>query len=262
MRNLRFIMTLFKLRLARSMVFRLSFFGALFIDGSLFILQLLMFNAIYSQVDTIGGWVRGEVLVFVGTFSLVNAINMTVFFFGLIEIPYKVQNGALDHYLTKPMNPLLRLTFESIDIGSSPLILLSIVIILYGVTVQGAVITPQSIILYIVFILLMTLLWYDLSLIMRTISLFVIAADTLFELEGSFIELCMKIPGVVFQGVYKLLFCFLLPYGLIATVPTQILLGTTTPAGILYAGVIVLIFTVFAQRFWRFGLKRYKSASS
>ncbi|WKK92725.1 ABC-2 family transporter protein [Clostridioides difficile] len=39
-----------------------------------------MFNSIYSHVDSIGGWQQGEMLIFIGTFSLINAINMTIFF--------------------------------------------------------------------------------------------------------------------------------------------------------------------------------------
>ena len=57
-RNFRFIFTLFKMKLSRMMVYRLSFFGAFFVDGSGFLLWLLMFNAIYSQVNSIGGWAR------------------------------------------------------------------------------------------------------------------------------------------------------------------------------------------------------------
>lgn len=69
-----------KMKLSKMMVFRFDFWS-IFVDSSLFILQLLMFNSIYSHVDSIGGWQQGEMLIFIGTFSLINAINMTIFFF-------------------------------------------------------------------------------------------------------------------------------------------------------------------------------------
>ena len=137
MRNLRFILTLFKMKLSRTMMYRLSFFGGTFVDGSLFVLWLLMFNAIYSKVDSIGGWSRGQTTIFLGTFSLLNAINMTIYFFGVVGIPWKIKSGDLDHYLTKPINPLLRITFENINLGSAPLILLSIGIIVHGASLAG-----------------------------------------------------------------------------------------------------------------------------
>jgi ABC-2 type transport system permease protein len=262
MRNLRFIFTLFKLKLSRIMMFRLSFFGATFVDGSLFLLWLLMFNAIYLQVDSIGGWNKGQTIVFLGTFSLLNAINMTIYFFGVIGVPGKIKNGDLDHYLTKPINPLLRITFENINIGSAPLILLSIAIIAYGVKLAGISVSTGTLVFYIVFVLLMAVLYYDMEVIIRTIPFFVISATSIEKLEGAAFELCMRVPGVLFNGIFKILFYFILPYGIMATVPVQIITNSASDTTVAASTVIVVVFTAFALWFWRFGLKHYKSASS
>ena len=262
MRNLRFIFILLKLKLSRMMMYRLSFFGATFVDGSLFILWLLMFNAIYSQVDSIGGWNRGQTIVFLGTFSLLNAINMTIYFFGVISIPGKIKDGELDHYLTKPINPLLRITFENINPGSAPLILLSIGIIAYGLSLQGIALSPGTILLYALFVILMAVLYYDMEVILRTIPFFVISAANIERFEGAAIELCMRIPGVLFKGVFKVLFYVILPYGIMATIPTQIITNSASGTMVAASVVVVIVFTVFTQWFWRFGLKNYKSASS
>lgn len=262
MRNLRFICMLFKMKLSRSMMYRLSFFGASFVDGTLFIMWLLMFSTIYSQVDSIGGWNKGQTIIFLGTFSLLNAINMTIYFFGVNEIPGKIRYGELDHYLTKPVNPLLRITFENINIGSSPLILLSIAIIAYGVSLAGIGISAGNLLLYIVYIILMAVLYYDMEVIIRTIPFFVISASSIERLEGAAFDLCMRVPGVLFNGVFKLLFYFILPYGLMATIPAQILTNSVSGTMACISAVIAVVFTVFALRFWKFGLKHYKSASS
>jgi len=250
------------MKLSHMMVFRLSFFGAFFVDGSLFLLQLLMFRAIYTQVDSIGGWSQGQMLIFVGTFSLINALNMVIFFFGVIGIPDKIKSGSLDYYLTKPANPLLRLTFEEVNLGSVPLVFLSIGIIIYGVSVQGVHVTPLLCIGYAVFVILMTLLWYDTELILRTISFFVISTTAISQLESSTLEMCLKLPGTLFKGFWRFLFWFVLPYGIMATLPTQLITRTLSTQGFLYGILITLLFTAFALRFWKFGLKHYKSASS
>lgn len=260
--NLRFILTLFKIKLSRMMMYRLSFFGATFVDGSLFILWLLMFNAIYSQVDSIGGWNRGQTTIFLGTFSLLNAINMTIYFFGVISIPGKIKSGELDHYLTKPVNTLLRITFENINLGSAPLILLSIGIIAYGVSLTGIVLSAGILLLYIFYILLMVVLYYNMEVIIRTIPFFVISAASIEHLEGAAFDLCMRVPGVLFNGIFKVLFYFILPYGIMATVPTQIITNSASEITILLSAITVCVFTVFTQWFWKLGLKHYKSASS
>ena len=262
MRNLRFILLLIKLKLSHMMVFRLSFFGAFLADGVYFLVQLLTFGVIYGQVDSIGDWSRGQMLIFIGTFSMINALNMLICFFGVISIPGKIRSGDLDHYITKPVNPLLRLSLEDINPGSAPLLLLSAVILAYGLSVEGVTLTPPLLLLYAAMVLLMTLLWYDMELILRTIPFFVISSNAIERMEGDVIELNFKIPGVLYKGAYKALFYFVLPYGIMATVPTQLLSGGLTAAGLLQASCTVAAFTAFALWFWRFGLRHYKSASS
>jgi len=260
--NMRFIVALIRMKLSRMMVFRLSFFGAFFVDSSLFLIELLLYQAIYSKVDSIGGFGRGEMIIFIGTFSLINAINMIVFFFGTYNMDEKIRSGELDHYLTKPVNPLLRLTFESVDPGSIPLAIASVILILFGVKLLDARVTLGTFLLYFFYVLLMTLLWYDLQVLFRTIPFFTISAANIGRVSDTILELCMNLPGTMFYGVYKIFFYLILPFGIMATLPTQLLAGKLTWAGFLYGCVIAFAFTALTLWFWRFGLKHYKSASS
>lgn len=261
-RNLRLVSLLIKFRFSQMMAFRFSFFGAFFADGTLFLVQLLTFETIYSQVDSIGGWNRGQMIIFVGTFSIINALNMLIYFFGIVTIPGKIKRGDLDQYLTKPMNPLLRLTFENVNPGSIPLVVLSVMIVCYGVSVVGIQVSFGMGFGYTVLVLLMTLLWYDMELILRTIPFFVISANGIMRLEDLMLELNFKVPGIFCKGVFKILFYFILPYGIMSTVPTQFITHSISRTGVGIATTIVLFFTIFAMRFWKFGLKHYKSASS
>jgi len=244
------------------MVFRLSFFGASFADGILFLIQLLTFHIIFGQVDSIGGWERGEMIIFIGTFSMINGLTMVIYFFGISSIPEKIQGGGLDVYLTKPVNPLLHLTFESIHPGSVPLLLFSIIIIIYGVSELGVHVTVPLIIGYTGITLLMTLLYYNIELILRTLPFFFIGTGAIDRLAGTLVDLNFKVPGVIYQGVFKIIFYFILPYGIMATIPTQVLSRTLTFMGLLQALFVVIFFTAFALWFWKLGLKHYRSASS
>ena len=128
---------LLKIRFQNLMMFRLGFWGPFFVDGSLFLVQLAVFDAIYANVDRIGSWGRGEMILYIGTFSLINAVNMVVYFFGVNGITSKIKSGEMDLYLTKPVSPLFRLTFERMNPGSLPLLVFSICIIWYGFRAAG-----------------------------------------------------------------------------------------------------------------------------
>ncbi len=260
-RNLKFILLLVKLKLQHMMVFRLSFFGAFFADGMLFMVQLLAFNVIYSQIDSIGDWSRGQMLIFIGTFSMINGLNMLIYFFGILSIPELIRSGGLDSYITKPVNSLLRLTFEQINPGSFPLLILSGLIVAYGVSVSGVSVSVPMVAAYAALVLLMTLLYYDMEVILRTLPFFFLSTSAVDRLEGELLEFNFKIPGVLFKGMFKIVFYFILPYGIMATVPTQLLSGTLSASGLLQALGVVVVFTALTLWFWRFGLKHYKSAS-
>lgn len=261
-RNLRFIKLLIKYKFSRTMMFRTDFFLAFFGDGALFLIRLLTFETIYLQVDTIGGWDRGQMIIFIGTFSIINALNMVIYFFGVVDIPGKIKRGDLDQYLTKPINPLLRLTFESVNVGSIPLIPLGVLIVIYGVSISGVTVTFALGLGYAALVLLMTLLWYDMEVIFRTIPFLAISVSGIMRVEDQLLDLNFKVPGVLYRGVFKILFYYVLPYGIMATVPTQLITRCASPLGIGLSVLTVAIFTALTLWFWRFGLSRYKSASS
>ena len=244
------------------MTFRLGFFGPFFINTSYFLVQLFAFEAIYGHIENIRGWGHGEILIFIGTFSLIDSINMVIFFFGVISIPEKIQTGELDLYLTKPVNPLLRITFEKVNPGAIPLLLFSACIIGYGVRESGMNLSYVNAIGYLVMVLLMTILFYDMELLLRCFAYFVFSVNNLVKIENTAMDLCMKIPGIAFDGIYEFFFYFILPYGVIATLPTQALIGAFSAKGLIFGVVIVCIFTFIALSFWTYGVHRYESASS
>lgn len=261
-KNLRVVRELIRLRFQNIMMFRLGFFGPFFVDGSLFIVQLLVFEAVYGNVEQIGGWGKGEMILYIGTFSLLNAVNMVVYFFGVIGIPWKIKSGEMDLYLTKPVSPLLRLSLENINPGSMPLVIMSIVIILYGAKSADVVWNMQMLVVYVFWILLMLVLYYDMEVLIRSTSFFVISTANLERLEGAGIETCMQLPGTVYYGIYKLIFCLILPYGIMATIPVKSLIGECDIQTAGYGIFIVLFFSVLTGLVWKSGIRHYNSASS
>lgn len=261
-RNLKIMYMLLKMKLQRNMAYRLSFFGVCFADGSLFLMQILMFSAIYSQVESIGGWDRNQMLLFIGTFSLLNALNMALYFFGVISIPHKIKSGELDLYITKPVNTLFHLSFENMDMGSVPLVFASIGIILYAAVNMDTGVTALTVIGYIFLVMIMLVLYYDMEVILRTIPFFVIQSTSIERFEEGVLTLCMRIPGILFKGAFKVLFYLILPYGIMATIPTQFFSGMLSPAGFIYSITVVAVFTAFTMAFWKFGLRNYKSTGS
>lgn len=261
-KNGRVLRELFYLRFHGLTVFRLDFFAPFFVDGSLFLIQLLAFGVVYANVETIGSWGRGEMILYIGTFSLLNAVNMTLYFFGVNSIPYKIRSGELDLYLSKPVSPLFRLTFENISPGSIPLILMSVCIIVFGASMLETELTFSGLTAYLFWVALMAILYYEMEVIIRSVSLYTVSMARMEQLEEAGIDLCMKLPGIAFYGVYKVIFYLVLPYGIMATLPVQSMVGEMTFQTAVYGISVAVLFTAITCAMWKNGLKHYNSASS
>lgn len=261
-KNLRVLRELFYLRFHGLAVFRMDFFAPFFVDGSLFAIQVLAFGVVYANVDAIGSWGRGEMILYIGTFSLLNAVNMTIYFFGVNAIPHKIRSGELDLYLSKPVSPLLRLTFENISPGSVPLILMSVCIIAFGVSELDTELTAAKLASYVFWIVLMAVLYYEMEVVIRSVSLYVVSMARMEQIEEAGIDLCMKLPGIAFYGVYKVIFYLILPYGIMATLPVQQMTGEMTRQMAAYGIGVVVLFSVVTSALWKHGLRHYNSASS
>lgn len=194
-------------------------------DGSLFLVQLLVFQAVYANVDTVGGWGSGE----------------------------------MDLYLSKPISPLFRLTFEKVNPGSGLLVIMSILIIVYGAGKVEGSFTLKSVLAYLFWVTVMQILYYEMEVIIRSVSFYVVSAARISQLEEAGLDLCMKLPGIAFYGVYKVIFYFILPYGIMAMLPVQSLIGEMNRSLAAVGIGVVGAFTLLTYLLWTRGTRHYNS---
>ncbi len=261
-RYTRIFIRLFKFRLSNQMIYRASFWTVFIVDVSMFLIQLAVFSALFLNVDNINGWNKYQMIFFVGTFNLIDSVNMFLFFFGIISIPEKIREGKLDIYLTKPVNTLFWVSFENIDVSSSLVLIPGLVMVGYATMKLGIPLTFGKVAGYLLLLLLMLLLFYSLMLIIRTLSFWFIKTDALNDLENEMIGFSLRIPGIVYTGIAKLVLYVLLPYALFATLPTQYFTDTLSLGQWALALGVTFAFFLIARGLWHLGLRNYTSASS
>jgi ABC-2 type transport system permease protein len=244
------------------MAYRASFWTAFFVDLTYFLIILLTFSAIFDQVESIGGWSLPHMVIFVGTFTILDGLYMSTYFFGVLSIPDKIRAGGLDLYLVKPTNALLLASFESMDFGSILLVVPGIFLVGWGANELGIQITPLIVFGYILLMMVMYVLMYLLMVLLRVPAFWLVRINAFQELENGLVEFSFRIPGVVYQGFWKALLYVILPYGLMATIPTQYLTGGLEIRHWLLVSVVFVVFIVLTTGLWRRGIKRYGSASS
>jgi len=258
----RILATLFRCRVSRQMIYRASFWTAFWVDLLIFIIILFTFSAIYSQVGTIGGWTLPHMVIFVGTFTILDALYMSTYFFGVLNIPERIRSGTLDLYLVKPANALFMVSVDSLDFGSILLSVPGVLMVAWGVRELGIRLTPGVVGGYILLVVIMYLLMYCLMVVLRVPAFWLVRINAFQELENALVEFSFRIPGVVFSGVWKVLLYVVLPYGLMATIPAQFITGGMHLRHWLLVSGVFAGFWVLTITLWRAGVRRYGSASS
>lgn len=261
-RYARLLWVLLKMRLNRGMMYRFDFWTAFVTDLSIFALQIAMFSAIFLQVDTLNGWNINQMIVFIGTFTILDAAYMATYFFGVLTIPEKIRTGGLDTYIVRPVNTLFYVSFEHMDPGTAILIIPGVMMVAYGVGMLGVTVTVWRILGYAFLLLLTYSLMFTLMILIRTLAFRFVKIDAFCEIEGELVNFSFRIPGVVFHGAWKLIFFVLLPYGLMATIPTQFLTDVLDGRYWLMTLAVCTVFWGLCIWLWKCGLRRYGSASS
>ncbi len=261
-RHFRLILLFIKLRISKSVVYSLNFWIAFFVDITLFAFQLLAFVSIYQFIDTINGWTLHQMFIFIGTFSIVDSLTMGSFFFGLINLPEQIRTGSLDMKITKPVDTQFYISIESFSPGSFFGIIPGGAMVAYGLSKGGFSVGIVHISGYILLVIMMYSIMYSLLLIVRTFAFHFVKIDALVQAEDSVVEFAFRIPGTAFIGVAKFIFLILLPYGMIATVPTQFITNLLSADQWLVIIGVTVFFNILARFMFKFGLSRYTSASS
>lgn len=261
-RYLKLILTMTKMKLSKDMIYSVDFWIAFVVDAGLFVFQIIAFTSIYNHIDTINGWTLNQMYIFIGTFSIVDSINMATFFFGIITLPNKVRTGQLDLSIVKPIDTQFYVSIQSFNPGSIFGVFVGGSMVTYGVINGGYDVTAIHVLGYILLVIMMVALMYALMLIIRACSFLFIKIDAIAQAEDSLVEFAFRVPGSAFRGVSKFIFMVLIPYGLIATVPTEHITNLLDYKEWLAVILITTVFVVLARVTFKFGMSKYTSASS
>ncbi len=261
-KHIRMFFILLKFKLSKSMMYSFDFWSAFFADGMLFVVQLLTFSAIFSHTESINEWNMYQVVIFIGTFTVIDGLIMATCFFGVISLPSKIKSGDLDLYIVKPINTMFYVSFDSFNPASLLVSIFGFFIVAYGVVNLKIAITVPIVIGYLFLVVIMYILMYSLMLLLRVAAFWFIKINSLMNIENQVIEFAFRIPGIVYKGFMKFILWVIVPYGLIATIPTQFISDVLELKYWILSISVTLTFFILASYLFKKGLQRYSSASS
>lgn len=222
--------------------------------GSLFGLFLFYRTGYQFQ-----GWSWDEALLVLGMFTLLQGFAATVLIPNLNKIVTQVQQGTLDFVLLKPISSQFWLSTRIISPWGLPDIAFGLIVIAYAGHHLG--LSWGAYLLAVPPLVFGALSLYSLWFMLGATSIWFVKIYNVTEVLRGLLE-AGRFPIGGYPAAYRIFFTFVIPVAFLTTVPAQAMLRQGGQGWVLASALLAGALLVVANRFWRFALRFYTSASS
>ncbi len=247
--------------LMREMEFRSHFVLTFIMDILWYAVQLGLFEVLYLHTTAIAGFSHADMLVFLGTLYVTDAIDMVLFSSNFWRFPEYVRTGELDFFLLRPVHPAFSTMLRYVNIPSLANLLFAIGFLLFAISVHPDPFPLDHTLAFLLFLALGTLVTYFLQLFFAALSIFLVATEGIQFVFYNISQLGDK-PDVIYHRTFQRMLYTIFPLALIASVPAQVLLGKLTILDIWWTIPLVAVLLWLTLRFFDFALRHYSSVNS
>lgn len=213
-----------------------------------------------SRSSSLYGWSREELLLLTAAYNIIVGLFHVLFSRNFERFSKVIHFGELDNILVKPKDSQFLLSFWLVNYTGIFRVIIGIGLALYILPLLHISVTSDMILMFILLSLAGTTLLYTIWFLVCTTMLWFTTLsnliDLLYDLNG-----ITRYPAEMYRQVSLYLFFFLLPFTVIITMPTKVLLRKILPLDILLLVGLCIIFLVLSRLFWRFALRSYTSVS-
>jgi ABC-2 type transport system permease protein len=223
--------------------------------------ELLSLSIIFDNTATLGGWGPGELLVLLGVWRLVNTLMAAIIWPNTERFNTSIRDGSLDYTLLMPVNSLLLVSLTRIVIWRAWDTLLAAALIISGISLSGAVVSPLNLLSFLALALGGALVLYSLWIVLIACTFWFVKFDNNVTILQALME-AGRYPATVYPVWLRMLITFVVPVAVATTVPVQALRGELSGWQVLLFLGVALASLLVALAVWRAGIRRYSGASS
>lgn len=247
---------LFKLSAITDLQMRFNLITQFFNDALWYTVQVILYEAVYLHVGTLGGWGVAETRVFLGVLFVVDGLQMVFFAYNFDHFPDKVVRGELDMLLLKPVSAQQLFTSQRLQCGYVLNVLLALCWLVWAMTSLPGGFLWSHFFLILLVVPAGVSVFYATRLIFNLPALLFRQSADLQALYFSIFRLGLR-PDKLYGPGLRYFVLMVIPVGMIASVPTRVLVDpfdVWVMAGLIGVALFML---VLANQLWHFSLRRY-----
>jgi ABC-2 type transport system permease protein len=223
-------------------------------------MSLLFLFMIRENTQGFGNYTTDQMVVFFLTYQLID-ISAQVFYRGSYLFGNMVRTGEFDFFLAKPINPLFRALTWKPDINDVFFLIPTIIISILTLSQLDISYTPQSIFIYLCLLVNSFLIVTALHILVLTVGVMTTEVDGVIWMYRDVMTLG-QIPISVYQEPLRTILFFILPIGMMITIPAEVLFNSQTSYSLLITTTVGISTFLASLKLWNWGLRQYSSASS
>lgn len=218
---------------------------------------------VFGQVETVRGWTFPATLALLGVYLIVGALRGLCIGPSLDKLAGlggEVWTGSFDWTLLRPVNAQFLASFRYWRLWA-------LIDFIFGVSVLGvalaqlnAALTPVRIVMFLLALGASVMTLYALLLAFAALAFWSPGVLTTWVFDGVF--QMARYPITLYPGWLRLVLTWIVPVGIMTTVPAQALSGDLSWAWLLGSAVMAAVMLVGSSVLFRRGARRYASASS
>lgn len=240
----------------RANVFFFLFFELVFLAG-----QFLTVSVGYDMAGgAVAGWTREQAYLLTAVNGLSHQVFICFFINPIFSVGMQVWNGQYDYLLLKPLHPLASMWFNGqYVISNLPSLIINGIAVLYFVVVNAA--SGGALVAFLGLFAVGIAVRVALALACIAPVFF---SERLGDVEDSFWSVAglARYPLAVYPRFLSLLMTFVLPLGMLASVPSSALFGGQTLGTLVGSVTASIVFVFVGVKIFMLCLSRYQSVNS
>jgi ABC-2 type transport system permease protein len=251
----------FIMAFARESEYRVNFLvsvGEGLLQVGISVVTLLL---VYRFTDEVAGWSQAEVLLLTGIFRAVEGLIALVIAPNMLAISGAIRRGDMDFLLLRPVSAQFLVSARLVALPELVNVLIGLGLAAYALQLTGVALSLASVALAAAFLLCGLLLLYAFWFGTVTLSFWLVQVDTLDQLFYGFFG-AARYPVQFFKGLARALLTFVVPVAFATTFPAEALLGEADPRMLPVGLGLAAAALLATNRFWRYAVRHYSSASS
>jgi ABC-2 type transport system permease protein len=260
MKSVKIILRFLYLKLKTHLSFRLDVIFEIFYGLIESLFAFIFFEVVYSYVNNIVGFEKGEIYILTGTAYFIDGIYKGIFGTGIFSLSQLVRRGRLEKYLLRPFKAEVLILFREPRFDFLYRFPSYFAIFIYGFYLLKKLPSFFDFLLYFFSFLISLFIYLLLHYIFVLLSFWLIEMYNLYYLIYDFYEFA-RYPEKIYKGIFRKIFISIIPIIILSNYPVKFLFKEANLFLILYELLILSLFFIIFKFMWDRGIKRYEGAT-